>query len=66
MDEKQDIQNLSWGIERVNLHSADHIFVSVKHERSVAGVRNNKKYLGHFAGMKNMFLNFFDGVFKNR
>ncbi len=44
MEEKQDIQNLSWGIERVNLHSPDHIFVSEKHERSVATVPNKKKY----------------------
>ncbi len=68
MEEKQDIQNLSWGIERVNLHSPDHIFVSEKHERSVATVPNKKKkklHLGHFAGMKNTFLTFFDEVFKN-
>ncbi len=43
MEEKQDIQNLSWGIEGVNLHSRDHIFVSEKHERSVATVPNKKK-----------------------
>ncbi len=62
MEEKQDIQNLSWGIERVNLHSPHHIFVSEKHERSVATVRNKKKkiiHLGHFADMKNTFLMFF-------
>ncbi len=45
MEEKQDIQNLSWGIERVNHHSPDHIFVSTKHERSVATVRNQKKFI---------------------
>ncbi len=43
MEEKQDIKNLSWGIERVNLHSPDHIFVSKKHERSFATVSNKKK-----------------------
>ncbi len=49
MEEKQDIQNLSWGIERVNLHSPDHTFVSEKHEHSVATVPNKKKilHLGH-------------------
>ncbi len=43
MEKKQDIQNLSWGIGRVNLHSPDHIFGSEKHERSVATVPNEKK-----------------------
>ncbi len=43
MEEKQDIQNLSCGIERVNLQSPDHIFVSEKHERSVVTVRSQKK-----------------------
>ncbi len=55
-------QNLSWGIERVNLRSSDRIFVFEKHERSVATVSNKKKkilHLGHFAGMKDTFL-FFD------
>ncbi len=60
MEEKQDIQNLSWGTEKLNLHSPDHFFVSEKHECSVATVRNKKKiHLGHFAGMKNTFVIFF-------
>ncbi len=42
MEEKKNIQNLSWGIERVDLHAPDHIFISEKHERSVATVRNKK------------------------
>ncbi len=42
VEEMQDIQNLSWGIERGNLHSPDHIFVSEKHECSVATVHNKK------------------------
>ncbi len=45
MEEKQDIQNLAWEIERVNLHSPDYIFISEKHERSVATVRNKKKFI---------------------
>ncbi len=57
MEKNQDIQNLS-GIEMVNLYSPDHIFVSEKHERSVATVCNKKKlHLGHFAGMnKKIFI----------
>ncbi len=43
MEEKRDIQNMSWGIERVNLHSGDHIFVSEKHECSVVQRVTQKK-----------------------
>ncbi len=60
MEEKRDIQNLSWRIERVNLHSPGHIFSPEKHECSVATVCNQKKkkkilHLGHFTGMKTRF-----------